>query len=136
MGIARLPLSVRQDPFAPLFSSDLGREVHETFEELLDFGASVTAATQETVHRFHGALHDPDDAPVIILALAGLQVKHRQVHASIRDAALGILRSGQAENLIAAEPTARRKVRTLLQELQEVLEALDVQPNDDDPDAT
>ncbi len=102
---------------------------------MIDFGASVTAATQETVHRFQGALDHPQDGPVAILALAALQVKHHQVHASIRDAALELLRSGEAEKLIAAESTARKQVRALLAELQEVLEALEV-TDDDEEEAT
>ena len=122
-----------QDPFEPLFSSDLAREIRETFEEMIGFGGSITAATQETVHRFQGALHDAGEAPVVILALAGLQVQHRQIHASIRDAALEILRAGEAEKLIAPDTTSRRQVRALLEELRDVLEAIeDVEPDDDD----
>lgn len=117
---SRVPAS---DPFAPLFSSDLAREIRDTFEEMIGFGASVTAATQETIHRFQGALHDAGEAPVVILALAGLQVRHRQIHASIRDAALEILRGKEAEKLVASEPASRRKARALLDELRQVLEA-------------
>lgn len=123
-----------QDPFAPLFTSDLAGQVREAFEEMLDFGASVTAATQETVHRFGGALNDERDGPVVILSLAGLQVKHREVHASIRDAALEILDSGEAEKLVGSEPAARKQVRALLEELREVLGALDVEEDDEEPD--
>lgn len=108
--------------------------MREVFEEMLDFGASVTAATQETVHRFQGALSDERDGPVVILALAGLQVKHREVHASIRNAALEILHSGEAEKLVASEPAARKQVRALLEELRDVLEALEVEENDEESD--
>ena len=122
----------QDDPFAPLFASDLAGQVRKTFEEMLDFGASVTAATQETVHRFEGALSDEHDGPVVILSLAALQVKHRQVHASIRDAALQIIQSREADNLIAAEPAARKKVRALLADLAEVLEALEVEDDSEE----
>lgn len=127
------------DPFAPLFTSDLAREIRESFEEMISFGASVTAATQETVHRFQGALHDAGEAPVVILALAGLQVQHRQIHASIRDAALEILRAGEAEKLIAPDTASRRQARALLDELRDLLEAIeDVEETgeeeDDEPD--
>ena len=115
---------VPADPFAAIFTSDLAGQVRETFREMLDFGASVTAATQETVHRFQGALQDPADGPVVILALAALQVNQGQIHASIRDAALEILHSGAAERLVASEPAARKQVRALLAELAQVLEEL------------
>ena len=122
------------DPFEPLFTSDLARDIRDTFEEMISFGASVTAATQETVHRFQGALHDAGEAPVVILAMAGLQVQHRQIHASIRDAALEILRAGEAEKLIAPDTTSRQKVRALLAELQDVLEAIEDVEDDNDAD--
>lgn len=122
------------DRFAPLFASDLAGQVREAFEEMLDFGASVTAATQETVHRFEGALADGHDGPLVILALAALQVRQGQVHASIRDAALEILRSGESDKLIATEPAARRQVRGLLEELAGVLESLEVEEEDEDED--
>lgn len=125
-------LAVSHDPFAPLFASDLAEQVRQTFEEMLDFGASITAATQETVHRFQGALGDEHDGPVVILSLAALQVRHRQVHASIRDAALEILNSGQADKLIATEPAARKQVRGILGELREVLESLEIADDDED----
>lgn len=120
------------DPFAPLFASDLAEQVREAFEEMIDFGASVTAATQETVHRFEGALGDERDGPVVILVLAALQVKHREVHASIRDAALQIMQSGEADQLITAEPAARRQVRELLGELEEILESLEVDADEEE----
>lgn len=122
------------DRFAPLFTSDLAGQVRETFREMLDFGASVTAATQETVHRFEGALNHAGDGPVVILALAALQLEQGQIHASIRNAALEILQAGAAETLIAAEPPARKKVRQLLLELAEVLEGLDVDAEQDQDD--
>ncbi len=122
------------DPFAPLFASDLAQQVRETFEEMMEFGASVTAATQETVHRFEGTLNHEQEGPVVILALAALQVKHREIHASIRDAALELLRSGEADKLVAAEPTARRQVRPLLADLEAILEALEDEEEEDDED--
>ena len=127
-------MAAQDDPFAPLFDSDLAGQVRESFEEMLDFGASVTAATQETVHRFEGALRDGRDGPVVILALAALQVRHRQVHASIRDAALELLRDGHADRLISPEPAARKTVRAILADLREVLEQLDVEDDEADED--
>ena len=122
------------DRFDPLLASDLAGQVRETFREMLDFGASVTAATQETIHRFEGALSHPVDGPVIILALAALQLAQGQIHASIRNAALEILRAGAAETLIASEPASRRQVRQLLAELAEVLEGLETEEDEDEGD--
>lgn len=120
------------DPFAPLFASDLAQQVKESFEEMIGFGASTTAATQETIARFRGALEDPHDGPVTLLALAALQIGQREIDSSIRDAALEILHSGDADRLIAADPTARRQVRAILDDLQALLESLEVEEDDDD----
>lgn len=113
------------DPFAPLFASDLAEQVRESFEEMIGFGGSVTAATQETISRFEGALKNPQEGPVVILALAALQIRERQMHSSIRDAALEILQSSDADRLIATEPTARKQVQEILEEMQDLLESLE-----------
>ena len=127
------PGSASDDDYLLLLTSDLAQQVRQSFEEMLEFGASVTAATQETVHRFSGALDHDQEGPVVILALAVLQVRHREVHASIRDAALELLRSGQAQRLIASDPAARRHVREILSGLRELLESLeDGQEEDED----
>lgn len=122
------------DPFTPLFASDLAEQVKESFEEMIGFGGTVTAATQETIARFQGALNDPQEGPVVILALAALQIREREMHSSIRDAALEILQSADVDHLIAAEPTARKQVRAILEEMQELLESLEADEDDEDED--
>lgn len=122
------------DPFASLFASDLAEQVKASFEEMIGFGGSVTAATQETISRFEGALKDPMEGPVVILVLAALQIRERQMHSSIRDAALEILQSSDVDHLIAVEPTARRQVREILEEMEELLESLEAEGDEDDED--
>ena len=102
------------DPFQPLFASDLAAQVRESFVEMLDFGASVSAATQETIARFQGALKDDRDGPVIIIALAALQVREREIFASIRNAALELLQDGGVDKLITTESNGRNQIRDVL----------------------
>ena len=129
-----MPDAPADDPFAPLFSSDLAGQVRESFVEMIDFGASVSAATQETIARFGGALKDERDGPVIIIALAALQVREREIFASVRNAALELLQNGGVDQLISAESAARNQVRGILDELQETLEAVEVEDDEDDED--
>ena len=127
-----MPDAPADDPFAPLFSSDLATQVRETFAEMIDFGASVSAATQETIARFQGALKDDRDGPVIIIALAALQVREREIFASIRNAALELLVDGGLDKLVSNESGARNQVRAVLDELRETLESIEVEEDDDD----
>ena len=121
-----------EDPFAPLFASDLATQVRETFAEMIDFGASVSAATQETIARFQGALKDDRDGPVIIIALAALQVREREIFASIRNAALELLQGDGIDRLLTTESAGRNQVRAVLADLQETLESIEVEEEDDD----
>ncbi|MEL7239757.1 MAG: hypothetical protein AAGK78_12930, partial [Planctomycetota bacterium] len=121
---------VTTDDFAPLFASDLGQQVRESFEEMIEFGASVSAATQETWHRFSGAAKDPQDGPVVLVAIAALQVANREVFASVRDAALGVLQDGSARRQVVGGSESS-EVRQLLDDLQEILEALEIDEDED-----
>ena len=127
-----MPDAPADDPFAPLFGSDLATQVRESFAEMIDFGASVSAATQETIARFQGALKDERDGPVIIIALAALQVREREIFAAIRNAALELLQNGGVDQLISTESAARNEIRGVLDRLQEVLESIEVEEEDDD----
>ena len=123
---------VHDDPFDPLFASDLAAEVRETFEEMVGFGASPVAATQETVSRFEGALHDDETGPLVIVTLAALQVRHRVVFSSIRDAAIEAIDEGAADRLTRGDGAARRQVREILGTLRDILEQIQVADEDED----
>ncbi len=120
------------DAFAPLFASDLASEVRETFEEMVGFGASVVAATQETVHRFDGAIQDARDGPVVIITLAVLQIRHGVIFSSIRDAAIEAIDEGAAERLTTQDAAGRRQIRELLGDLRDLLESLPAADSDDE----
>lgn len=125
------------DPFAPLFASDLAEQVRETFEELIGFGGSPVAATQETVHRFGGLLNDEQDGPVILIVLAALQLKHGVVFSSIRDAAIEAIDSGHAARLAGGgggDATVKRQLRDLLAELREALASIQIVDDDEEDD--
>ena len=101
---------------------------------MIGFGASPVAATQETVHRFGNLLGDDDEGPLVLIVLAALQVKHRVVFASIRDAALAAIDSGAADRLTGGDTASRRQVRDLLDDLRETLAAIEVEEDDDEED--
>ena len=85
------------DRFAALYASDLAAEVRSEFEDRVGFGTSVAEATAAVVQQFGRAMHDADNGPVILLALAALQLHHGQVEPAFRDAALELIDDGTAE---------------------------------------
>ena len=85
------------DRFAALYASDLATEVRQEFEDRMGFGTSAAEATAAVVQQFGQAMHDANDGPVILLALAALQLHHGQVEPAFRDAALELIDDGTAE---------------------------------------
>ena len=123
----------REDQWSPLFTSELADQVRETFEELIGFGGSPVAATQETVHRFGALLNDDDNGPVVLVVLAALQLRHKVVFSSIRDAAIAAIDSGAAGRL-ATDPGSQRRIRELLAEIRDILASIEVEDEDDEED--
>ncbi len=121
------------DPTEPsqfdiLFTSDLANEIRETFEEMIGFGATPVAATQETVSRFGNLFEDETDGPLVLVALAALQIKHGVIFTSVRDAAIVAIDSGAALQLAGSE--GKGEVHLALSELRDLLE--EIEPEDED----
>jgi hypothetical protein len=104
------------DLFLPLFASDLAKDVRAEFEEKLRYGMSVEEATGAVVEAFREALARAEEGPVVILALAVLQLREKRLHASIRDAALGLLREGDGFAARPGEALGLRREREALRQ--------------------
>jgi hypothetical protein len=123
------------DVATALLSSDLAQEVRAEFEGRIAVGLPVPTATAHAFGRFRAALADPDDGPVVILALAALQWREGHVQPVVRDAAVDLIDSGEATAAHrSADATARRARKDLLGAFAEVLRATTVQADDDDAD--
>jgi hypothetical protein len=120
------------DVATALLSSDLAQEVRAEFEGRMSVGLPVPAATAHAFGRFRTALADPDDGPVVILALAALQWREGYVQAVIRDAAVDLIESGEATAAYrSADSSARRAREELLESFAEVLRGTAVQADED-----
>lgn len=107
-----------ENDFAPLFTSDLARDVRAELVERFTAGASVADSTSHVLTRFRDILNDPDDGPVVILAVAAFQLDHAQLQPLIRDAATDLIESGEAEAAWKTTDTdLRTQRRDLLQQL-------------------
>jgi hypothetical protein len=102
------------DDFAALLASDLAAEVRTQFNTCLDQGENTTAATAHVFAAFRSALDSPHTGPVVLLALAVLQLREGSLNAVIRDAALDLIDSGEAMAAFPAAADARRERRELL----------------------
>lgn len=77
-----------------IFDDDVALDVQTTFEEALEEGASVRAATKHVLDEYEDALDDPDDGPIVWLALAALQLEQGAVQPRVRRAALAAIAAG------------------------------------------
>jgi hypothetical protein len=117
-----------------VLSSDLAQEVRAEFEGRVSVGLPVAAATAHAFARFRTALVDPDDGPVVILALAALQWREGQLQRVIRDAALDLIDCGEATSAHRSPDAAARRARAeLLEAFADVLRAttVDAEGSDD-----
>jgi hypothetical protein len=81
---------------APFLASDLAQEVQNIYFERTGVGTGAGPATQAVFETFRDLLSDPDEGPVIFLALASVQLRRGAVLAPLRDAALALIESGDA----------------------------------------
>jgi hypothetical protein len=116
-----------------LFASDLAQDVRSEFNNRREDGASIAEATGAVVGSFRHLLDRADEGPVVIVALAVLQLRDGALDATFRDAALDLLREGHGFELRPGENLAARRDRQRLRDqLTAALEAADVAPAADD----
>jgi hypothetical protein len=77
-----------------LFSSDMARDVRDTYREQIEDGVDDTEATRVTLETFRHYLDDPEDGGVLLIALAVTQSTIGRLDPDIRDRALAAIDSG------------------------------------------
>lgn len=82
-----------------LFDDDVALDVERDFESALEEGLSAPEATQRVLAQCASWLEDEDYGPVVLLALAALQVQYGAIQPQLRDQALGILVTGAGMEL-------------------------------------
>lgn len=114
-----------------LFASDLAKDVRAEFNARRDEGLSVDDATAAIVASYGHVLPRPEEGPVVIIAIAVLQLLERAPTATFRDASLDLLREGHGfatrpgENL-----TFRRDRDRLRAQLIELLASPVIAPDE------
>ena len=74
-----------------VFASDLARDVRSEYEDRRAIGLEVPDATREVFAAFRNALDRPEDGPIVIVALAALQLADGALDATMRDAAMAMI---------------------------------------------
>ena len=114
-----LPLN---DLLTALLASDLAAEVMAEFNGRRSMGFDVPAATANVFGKFRSALASPADGPVVLIALAVLQLRDGHLQPVIRDAAVDLIDSGEALNAYRSEDAGQRRgTREMLNRLADIL---------------
>ncbi len=114
-----------------LFASDLAKEVRSEFNARRDEGMSVTDATGAIVASYGHVLSRPEEGPVVIVAIAVLQLLERAPMTTFRDAALELLREGHGFVTRPGENLSFRRNRERLRDhLIELLESATITPEE------
>jgi hypothetical protein len=117
----------RNELLAALLASDLSVEVTAEFNGRLSMGFDVPAATANVFGKFRSALGSPQDGPVVLIALAVLQLREGFLQEVIRDAAIDLIESGEALNAYRSEDGSQRKATLqILEQLATMLGETDV----------
>jgi hypothetical protein len=125
---AESPTELREKVFAGLLASDLAVEIQAEFNGRLGVGLDVPAATGYVLGKFHSALTSPQEGPVVLIALAALQMRERYLQAVMQTVGLDLIESGEA--LAAYKPldfSQRKSVAVMLEQFREMLEKAKVQ---------
>lgn len=79
-----------------IFDDDNASDIRGDFEEYIEEGLSITEATEKILEEYQEIIEeDEDDGPTVYLALASLQMEHRELQADIKEVALEIIESGK-----------------------------------------
>lgn len=76
-----------------IFDDDIAIDVKAEFDETITEGISVKEATKMDLESFEDVLED-DDAPIVYLTIAVLQIKKGTIQKNIKEKALEIIESG------------------------------------------
>jgi hypothetical protein len=111
----------------PFLTADLARDVATVYLERRQQGVDPGYATQGVFETFRDLLVDPNEGPVVFLAIAALQLREGVVLGAIRDGAIAMIDSGEAQRAWRqTDVTINNQRRAALKALAERLEAVDV----------
>jgi hypothetical protein len=118
-GRATTPQNVGMGAWGPgLFSDDLARDVRADYRELIQDGVTDEDATRRIVERYLAEPADPDEDPVVWLALAFTQSKLGRLDPAVRDRAVAVIDSGANLASWTENPQQRAKRRAVLEKVR------------------
>jgi hypothetical protein len=82
-----------------IFDDDLALDIKADFEDALDNGLTIDAATQQILEEYAEVLEDEDEGPIIYFALAALQLEQGEIQQIIKSKALHIISTGESLDL-------------------------------------
>ena len=77
-----------------LFSSDMARDIRDFYRERIEERIEDAEATRLTLEKFRSYLDDPEEGPVLLVALAVTQSKIGRLDPVVRGRALAAIDSG------------------------------------------
>lgn len=102
-----------------LFDNDLAQDVKAAFEAALADGLDVPAATKQALWAVTDALKNDEEAPLVYLAMAALQLKHDALEEWLKVIALSHVLQGtgldQGDGAIAERKQVYGELLTRLQ---------------------
>lgn len=104
-----------------ILASDLAVEIDAEFSGRIKMGWDVPSATGHVFGKFRSALASPQDGPVVLIALAALQIREGYLQTVIRDAAIDLIDSGEALNAYKSADFGQRKLAKAMLELFKTL---------------
>ena len=108
-----------------LFDNPLATDIRLEFDAALKNGASVYVAAENILQKHAHSIHDPDCSPIILYALAALQLQHGVISSKIRKRALTLINSGDGlERWRGASPEIYEARKEVEQELRARLVAM------------
>jgi hypothetical protein len=116
------PAESREQLLSAILASDLAMEITAEFDGRRSNGWDVAGATRFVLEKFHPALTSEKDGPVLLLALAALQLRESALQGVIRDSAIDLIETGEAENAYLSEDFSQRKaVGAMLEQFAQLL---------------
>ena len=112
------------DLTAPFLAADLAQEVANLYLEHAGSGVDPGHATAAVFDAFRDLIADADEGPVILLAIAALQLRRGQMLPPVRQAALALIETGDAARAWRQGDGAMHRQRMeALEQLRTLLEA-------------
>jgi hypothetical protein len=100
-----------------IFSDDTASDIREEWGDLLGKGLEANAATEQLLDEWEPSVNDPDDGPVLWLALAAAQVSTGRLTDRVRREALSVIDGGADLRRWEGSPDLKRR-EAVLQKLR------------------